>query len=365
MKTKILVIGMATMIGLAGCSMNEEVSVPKQDGVIGFSIATNKAITRSPIDGATAMQSDGFDIWGYRKSDSHQQVGTNNKPVVATYSNTNTAWNLATAAYWPADASADVDFYAIWPTMHYEIATSIVAGTQTVKYIRKSAESDVKDLMYAKKTTNKTNAAGGKVMLYFKHALSQVQFKGKTAAVGMEVKVKSLQLCNLNNEGTFTFPSAETAASSDHGVWGTLSNPKTDYMATINNDVTLNSITNAESLGTPFLLLPQSFTPWNTTTSAKKSIIDADAANESYLKLEVYIKQNGEDILGSNSSYATTYIPLPNPTNDMAFKSGKKYTYTLKFGGGKKEDGDDQFAPIEFDVDVEPWGDAAEENLPL
>lgn len=366
MKTKTLVIGIAAlMMGLASCSNNEELNIPNQDGMIGFNIATNKAITRSPINGATDMQSMGFDVWGYRQNDSHQQVGTDGNPVVATYSGS--AWNLATPAYWPADASQNVNFYAIWPTGHYETATSIAAAAQTVKYTRKSTESDVKDLMYAKKITSKTAAAsaGSKVMLYFKHALSQVSFKGKTAAPGLEVKVKSLQLCNLANEGTFTFPSSETAASSSHGTWTDPKNPGTDFIPTMSSEVTLSSTTTSEALGAPLLLLPQSFTPWSTTASAKKSIAEADAANESYLKLEVHITQNGEDILGTASVYAETYIPLPKPTTDIEFKSGKKYTYTLKFGGGKKGDGDDQFAPIEFDVDVDPWGDASEENMDL
>lgn len=359
MKTKVL--GIAAMIGLASCSNNEELSTPKQENVIGFNIAVNKAITRSPINGATAMQSHGFDVWGYRVEDYHQQVGANNSPVLAKYSNA--AWNLTEAAYWP-ESSKKVAFYAIWPTVDYETNTAIKGTQQTVEYTRKSAEKLVHDLMYAMKVTNRDDAPQGKVSLYFKHALSQVQFKGKVAANGLVVKVKSLQICNLKNKGSFTFPTNETTSSSSHGTWGSLLNPGTDYTATMDNEASLNSISDAVVLGDPFLIVPQAFTPWTTSSTSKKSITEADKANESYLKLEVHITQNGEDILGSTSAYASTFIPLPQPA-DKDFKSGKKYTYTLKFGGGKKEDGDDQFAPIEFDVDVEPWSETPDKEMNL
>lgn len=62
MKAKILAIGMVTMIGLAGCSKNEEVSAPNRDGVIGFNLTTNKTVRGSPVGATEGMQGKEFDV---------------------------------------------------------------------------------------------------------------------------------------------------------------------------------------------------------------------------------------------------------------------------------------------------------------
>ncbi|MFV0587591.1 fimbrillin family protein [Bacteroides reticulotermitis] len=371
MRTKILTIGMVAMMGLASCSKNEEVRVPKQDGMIEFNVTSNKAIVRAPVESSSGMQGKSFNVWAYETDDPTKQfIGESNNPLAVTYDATTSLWKLTIDKYWPADVDKKFDFYAIWPSDQYHNNTSIIGSAQTLAYAQSvylDAGTEINDLMYAiVKGKSKATATGNKVMLYFKHALSQVKFKGKIAQRNPQLKVsiKSLEIRNLKSSGNFSFPSVTTGAGSAQGAWGSHGG-KRNFGGSLAANVEVQDLTNAVDIGTPFLLVPQVFTPWSTTAGAPVNIAQADLNGEVYLKMEVHITQNGEDLLGTTGSYAMTYVPLPNPTSDNGFVPGKKYLYTLKFGGGKKDDGTDQLAPITFEVDVEEWGDPNEGDVEL
>ncbi len=81
---------------------------------------------------------------------------------------------------------------------------------------------------------------------------------------------------------------------------------------------------------------------------------DADKAenSQSYLIIDCKIEQNG--LLRHNG---TLYVPF-----GADWQSGKRYIYTLIFGGGYDENGNPILTPIQFDAETTEWVDDAEND---
>lgn len=108
--------------------------------------------------------------------------------------------------------------------------------------------------------------------------------------------------------------------------------------------------------GDNLFMIPQTISEWehDNETAADRTITKADVDKKVYLEIEAKISQNGIYLLGSANSYGTTYAPLPTP--DDAWKPEKKYVYTLIFGVGEDEHGDNYGRPITFSVtSVSNW----------
>ena len=111
----------------------------------------------------------------------------------------------------------------------------------------------------------------------------------------------------------------------------------------------------------PILVIPQVLTPWSTTVSTE----EANNQHQSYLEIAMKLTQNGQYVIGTESSYQTVYVPFHN-INDNGTKGwepGKCYIYTLTFGGGYDKDGNLILAPITFEPTVEDWVDASGYNV--
>ena len=57
--------------------------------------------------------------------------------------------------------------------------------------------------------------------------------------------------------------------------------------------------------------------------------------------------------LGSASEYKTIYVPFGD-----TWEQGKRYIYTLIFGGGYDEQGEAVLNPIQFNAETTEWVDA-------
>ena len=81
---------------------------------------------------------------------------------------------------------------------------------------------------------------------------------------------------------------------------------------------------------------------------------DADKAenSQSYLIIDCKIEQNG--LLRHNG---TLYVPF-----GADWQPGKRYIYTLIFGGGYDENGNPILTPIQFDAETTEWVDDAEND---
>lgn len=98
---------------------------------------------------------------------------------------------------------------------------------------------------------------------------------------------------------------------------------------------------------------PQKLTAWDVQTPKTKEEADAADPAESYLEITCKIKQNKVYVFGSETQYGTLYVPF-GPT----WEQGKRYTYTLIFGGGYNDQGQQILQPINFKAEVDNWTDA-------
>ena len=99
----------------------------------------------------------------------------------------------------------------------------------------------------------------------------------------------------------------------------------------------------------PMLLIPQELKKWDTT----HSITQANTNKEGYLEITCKIKQNGVYLFGDDNTYKTLYVPF-----GATWEPGKRYIYTLIFGGGYNAQGQSILQPINFTTEVDAWGEA-------
>ena len=71
---------------------------------------------------------------------------------------------------------------------------------------------------------------------------------------------------------------------------------------------------------------------------------------ESYLGINCKIKLNGKYVNGSKNEYEFLYVPFK-----AEWEPGKRYVYTLIFGGGYTDKGIPVMNPVNFDAEVTDW----------
>lgn len=93
-------------------------------------------------------------------------------------------------------------------------------------------------------------------------------------------------------------------------------------------------------------LIPQKLNAWNPS----HDINTAKTNKESYLSIDCKISIGDVYYSGSESSYGKLYVPF-----GADWEPGKRYVYTLIFGGGYDEHGQPILTPITFEPSVEDW----------
>ena len=109
-------------------------------------------------------------------------------------------------------------------------------------------------------------------------------------------------------------------------------------------------------------MIPQMLTAWavrETDTNTPQKADDA-TPKQSYLEIACKIKQSEVYLHGSATDYAILYVPF-----GASWEPGKRYVYTLIFGGGYDDKGNEILKPIEFEAETEDWLDAAEGNVSM
>ena len=361
---------------LVGCAEEEIANVEKSSrNVIGFNVLGSGAETKATPINSSNLKGEDFSVFCYTLSgipfmgqvsdlDRHYgvRIKWNGSKWYYLYSNE--------VHYWPVDT---LNFYAIYPGTtigrsddHYE--WDFRKDFQGVHYkCLDEFNTDLPDNIQlrhenhdvmcgiAKKQVYETN--NGVVKFHFKHILSQVVFKARKKLENMTVTIKDIKLHNIKQGGTFTYPDveytkADVAISRD--CWSNFDESYSPYIikgADINVGTDDTDIT--VSGDSPSLLIPQEVTAWAVSGSAKKSIAEADADEQSYLEIICKLKQNGKNLAAVDSEdYATLYMPF-----SADWMPGKRYVYTLIFGGGYDSDGNAILDPITFDADVEEWAD--------
>lgn len=371
---KILAVAAVATV-FASCSNEEELAnVGKSESnAIRFAGISGLSDTRTTPINTTNLTTTNFDVMAFMSADNalfmggKHELGHSDQGVKIVYNTS--AWDYADPdqmAFWPT--AGDVDFYAVSPAItddlvhqgfKYDMTSTLKTITYATvdEYNTTSRETKTNhDVMYAvAKGLNKTNNGTTAVQMNFKHILSQVVFKAKTTSSILEVDVKSVKIHNFVHSGTFTLPAGEPAMSN----WST-SPDEAVSIATVKfnaaNVKTNNAVVNLSDMNSPMMLIPQKLTKWSTYSAGKAvSKHEADNAKECYLEISMKLKQNDSYLIGSAAEYKTVYVPFDNATG---WEPGKRYIYTLIFGGGYDDQGEPILSPITFNAATADWADA-------
>lgn len=377
MKKIILMTACTAAVLLSGCSDNELASAGDGIGTstqsaIGFHVVGNQAETRATPTTPSNLTNTDFDVFAFTKNGTAfmGKVDTDygHDGVHIVYKNGK--WDYDDAndlRYWPSEA---LDFYAFNPgtideAMSMNYMWDVSGTTQKISYTcideygaTTTKKNNNYDVMYAiaKGQTKTTN--NGTVKFNFKHILSQVVFKAKTQYNNMQVNIDAIKIHNIKFSGVFTLPT-DNDGTNGEGSWNSsdllAQNAFTvvkDANITVNGNTTATDITTS----TPMLNIPQTLTAW-TVSAPTKSKLEADKAKQCYLEISCKIQQSGAYLLGSADKYETIYVPFK-----ATWVAGKRYIYTLIFGGGYNDEGEAMLSPIQFDAETTNWVDDPANN---
>lgn len=239
---------------------------------------------------------------------------------------------------------------------------------------------------------NLTTPATGNVPFIFRHLLSKIELKGQINRLNKNIIVEISKItihniikkgsCKLNLKTIGENAEQDNFAETNPIAWtpdaGTSNENYVNYVITpmdatdntkpvtlqYDNDVIAaadvpdanSDVVSLLNTGDNLFMIPQPIIAWDhdNETDENRTIEKANVDKKVYLEIKAKISQKGIYLLGSADSYGTTYAPLPTPDN--AWKPEKKYVYTLIFGVGEDEDGNDYGRPITFSVtSVSDW----------
>ena len=348
---------------LMGCSDEEIANVETSSrNAIGFNVLSNAAETRATPTTPSNLTSTDFDVFAFT-ADGTAFMGKGDTEyghdgVNIVYNDNK--WDYKNAndlRYWPSEA---LDFYAFNPGTVSEDMLAFyrweASGTsQKISYTcidEYGAGTHANyDVMYAIAKDQTKDSNNGKVKFKFKHILSQVVFKAKTQYANMRVDIRDIKIHNIRFSGVFTLP----AAADGTGSWSSpdLTFPHA-FTVVKDKSITVEGNTTATDISTssPMLNIPQELTAW-TVSGASKTKKGADDAKQCYLEIACTIRQSGVYLLGSADNYGTIYVPF-----GATWEPGKRYIYTLIFGGGYTDQGEAVLNPIQFDAETTGWVDA-------
>lgn len=353
---------------LMSCSEEEIANVETSSrNAIGFNVLSNAAETRATPTTNTNLKNTDFDVFAFT-ADGTAFMGKNDTEfehdgVKIVYKNGKWDYdNASDLRYWPTEA---LDFYAFNPgtvseDMMINYMWEATKETQKISYTCMDEYGSGTthanyDVMYAMAKGQTKDSNNGVVKFNFKHILSQVVFKAKTEYENMQVNIKEIKIHNIKFSGVFTLP----ATAEEMGSWSVndVNAPKFGVVQNANIEVNGNATATDISTDTPMLNIPQTLTAW-TVSAPNKSKLEADNAKQCYLEIACKIQQSGAYLLGSADNYGTIYVPF-----GATWEPGKRYIYTLIFGGGYNDQGEAVLNPIRFDAETTGWVDADNKDV--
>lgn len=361
-KIYLLTAAFAVMASLSGCSDTELASIDtaQEKTPIGFHTVGSQMGSRANIINSADITKTDFNVYAF-DSDGKAFMGENDTQLGyggINISYLNGKWNYTTSSdlkYWPGTVKP-LDFYAVNPAS-FDTDLMPFYGWQINKdmqeihytcineYKLNNGESNI-DVMYATAKNQTKDDNAGKVSLVFKHILSQIAFKAKTQDENTKVEIESIVIHNVDEAGTFTMPTEGST-----GTGWTLKGSLQNFVIGMNSTTTVDN-TVTDVFTKPILFVPQPLKKWATTASTPKTISEADAAKECYLEISCKISIDGTYPHGTATKFEKLYVPF-----EADWQPGKRYVYTLIFGGGYTEKGNPVLTPISFEPSVETWKD--------
>ncbi len=371
-KIYLLTAAFAVMASLSGCSDTELASIDtvQEKTPIGFHTVGSQMGSRATSINSTNLPHYSFNVYAFNRKDNgtdgERFMGEDNEAGTGgvNISCNGGKWsytNQADLKYWP---TGSLNFYAVSPASDPIFYSWQISQTKKeIRYLSYDEYGEgsypYTDVMYAIATDKRKADNGGIVKLQFKHITSQIAFMAKKTS-NLNVEIKSIKLHNFETNGVFTIPTDGT--DPQQKSWGYKHIPNNDGFTVI-KDATISVGTEATDISTktPMFLIPQTLTKWDTS----HNIETANAKKESYLSIECKISIGDSYKLGSKSGYGTLYVPF-----EADWKPGKRYVYTLIFGGGYDKDGNPILQPINFEPSVEDWGNvddntSTDKDIPL
>lgn len=360
-KIYLITAAFAVMASLSGCSDTELASIDtaQEKTPIGFHTVGSQMGSRATIINSGNLKDYSFNVYAFTRNEDDGSDGAvfmgNNDTEPGTggikISHDGSKWDYAdpnNLKYWP---TGSLNFYAVSPASDPIFYSWQIS--QTKKEIHYMSYDEYKDESYPSYTDvmyaiapNKSKADNsGTVQLQFKHITSQIVFMAKKLLSNMNVEIKSIKLHNFETSSVFTIPTNGT--DPQQNSWS--HNPITNNNGfTVIKDKKIDVKTDATdiSTNTPMFLIPQKLKKWNTS----HKIETANAEKESYLSIECKISIDDSYKFGSDTGYETLFVPF-----EADWHPGKRYVYTLIFGGGYDTDGKPILQPINFDATEEGW----------
>lgn len=350
-------------------------------------IPSPRATTRGYAAAAEDIQTDGISVWAFDATKETALttaadffMGGPAAGLAHTWDGTNNWYKAAADYFWPEYA---LNFVALTPqtgggigTIGISQAAAATPGSPSKPVMTVAIDvplttesngaygSDTqKDIMIAS-IEDQAPLTTGSAALTFKHALSQIVFKGGVDGQSTIHKavVKSIKLVNIASDGTITYTAASDAFAAS--AWGDKDKTyaanivTTDVTAKIGNvdpadDETPNAITgqddNADGRDYQMMIMPQASVHCEGVGTQGVNVSQKDAPTAgTYLLVNADLYANGDNVNKVISNATNVYIPL----EDTTWEPGYKYTYLLKFG-------DNLLHPITFTATVAAWTDAS------
>ena len=354
----------AVMASLSGCSDTELASIDtvQEKTPIGFHTVGSQMESRADVINSTNLTNYSFNVYAFKNdngTDGERFMGEDNEAgtggVNISYNGGKWSYtNQADLKYWP---TGSLNFYAVSPVSDNNIFSwQISQNTKKIsvftsdEYENPKDNPDNIDVMYAISKNQTKSLNGGTVHMQFRHVLSQVTFKARTQTANMEVIIEGVKICNVNFSGTFTLP--PTDADPTQGNWTLSTVPLSNFTAVKGKSIDIGNTDTEVSIDGPMLFIPQKLTKWATTAASPKTTDQADNDKQSYLEISCKIKLDGSYIIGDENKFGKLYVPF-----GADWQPGKRYVYTLIFGGGYDEHGQPILTPINFEPSVEKWED--------
>lgn len=358
----------AVMASLSGCSDTELASIDtaQEKTPIGFHTVGSQMGSRATIITSTNITSTDFKVYAFDEA-GNAFMGNNDTELAwngVEINHKTGEWDYANSSdlrYWP---DYSLNFYAVSPEPSDEDKSNMFYSWNINKENQQIYYSTIDeyaptttgqnlDVMYAvAKGQTKSN---GKVKLSFKHILSQIAFQAKTNDPNLVVEINEIKLFNIKYNGYFDIPTDNTAPTKNNWRPNDLQSGGHAFTVITGANITVNSTKDATDISSenkPMLVIPQQLKAWQTNTTTAKTKEAADNDKEGYLGISCKIKVNGEYKKGSASGPEYIWVPFGD-----TWEPGKRYVYTLIFGGGYTDQGEPILTPINFTASAEDWKD--------
>lgn len=398
--------GAFAVMALVSCSQDEVVNIPQSE--IKYSVVANKA---SRAD----------DVFCNNNKPEHFYVSAIYNPAAEggtssvyftkdyLYSEDGGGYSQDNSRYWPDADSGSLDFYAYVngdnkTDVDFAITTT---GATISNYVVKNAVDTQDDLIYAVKTEQTKTSE--KIQLNFRHALSQIVFQAANRNPNIYVEISGVEVHNVLNRGTFTFPINDTDDNFDDHNQNGAGNTSTDdtYNAFGETQGTWELGTSTDDYRVEFDAIPVPYSVGkvnltnNVIFESSDDVYDnfEEDLNEALAMLLMPQKTdalNTEDVTWkegvteiAGGAYFLVYCKIWNvageeyeegdvllygkpiliPVN-VEWKQGHKYVYTFVFnkqgdGGIDPDDGDPVLVPITYEVLVDDFTNEEETEVDM